>query len=61
MSNLNEPLTIRERALESAENRVKVMRFNYENSEGNKATKEKKKRQVEVAEYILKAVKAFES
>ncbi len=60
MTNLNEPLTIRERALESAENRVKVMKFNYENSHGNKVTLEKKKRQVEIAEYIYEAVKAYE-
>lgn len=59
MTDLNEPLTIRERALESAENRVKAMKFNYENSNGNKVTLEKKKRQVEVAEYILEAVKAY--
>lgn len=60
MIDLNEPLTIRERALESAENRVKAMKFNYENSHGNKVTLEKKKRQVEIAEYILEAVKAYE-
>lgn len=55
-----ETLTIRERAIESAETRVKMMKFNYENSHGGKATMEKKKRQVEVAEYILEAVKAYE-
>lgn len=60
MTNLNEPLTIRERTIESTENRVKVMKFNYENSHGGKTTMEKKKRQVEVAEYILEAVKAYE-
>lgn len=60
MIDLNEPLTIRERAIESAETRLKMMKFNYENSNGNKVTMEKKKRQVEIAEYILEAVKAYE-
>ena len=60
MIDLNEPLTIRERAIESAETRLKMMKFNYENSNGNKVTMEKKKRQVEIAEYILEAVRAYE-
>lgn len=60
MIDLNEPLTIRERAIESAESRFKMMKFNYENSHGGKITMEKKKRQVEIAEYILEAVKAYE-
>lgn len=60
MIDLNESMTIRERAIESAETRFKMMKFNYENSHGGKITMEKKKRQVEVAEYILEAVKAYE-
>ena len=55
-----ENLTIRERALESAETRLMTAKFNYENSRGGKVTLEKKKRQVEVAKYILEAVKAYE-
>ena len=46
MNELDETLTIRERAIESAETRVKMMKFNYENSHGGKTTMEKKKRQV---------------
>lgn len=60
MTNLNEPLTIRERAIESAETQFKMMKFNYENSHGGKITMEKKKRQMEIAEYILEAAKAYE-
>ncbi len=60
MNELDETLTIHERAIESAETRFKMMKFNYENSHGGKITMEKKKRQMEIAEYILKAVKAYE-
>lgn len=60
MNELDETLTIRERAIESAETRFKMMKFNYENSHGGKTTIEKKKRQMEIAEYILEAVKAYE-
>lgn len=60
MNELDETLTIRERAIESAETRFKMMKFNYENSHGGKITMEKKKRQMEIAEYILEAVKAYE-
>lgn len=60
MNEFDENLTIRERAIESAETRFKMLKFNYENSHGGKITMEKKKRQVEIAEYILEAVRAYE-
>lgn len=51
---------LKARAIESAKARVKRAKEYLASSTGNTKTLEKKQRTVEIAEYILEAVKAYE-
>ena len=53
-------MNIKERAIESAQSRLKRAEYWLSISDGNEDTIEKKKRTVEVAAYILRAVEAYE-
>ena len=52
--------SIKERAIESALSRLKRAKYYLSVSKGNEETIEKKKRTVEVAAYILRAVESYE-
>lgn len=53
-------MSIKQRAIESAQSKLKRAEYWLSVSDGNEDTIEKKKRTVEVAAYILRAVEAYE-